>query len=78
MHHHVSLEGLRLGEGLVTVVALVRAFRLVDQQVALHVGSLVEGAPTHGATVGAEACVGELVGSQMVLLQPPTPRVTHN
>ena len=78
MHHHVSLEGLGLGKGLVAVVALVWALCLVDQQVALHVGSLVEGAPAHGAAVGAEACVGELVGSQMVFLQPPTPRVTHN
>jgi hypothetical protein len=69
VNHHVCLESLWLGEGLVAVVTLVAAVRRVDQQVALHVGTLVEAPPTNLATVGSQACVGELVRAQVMLLQ---------
>lgn len=87
MDHHVCLECLRLGEGLVTAVTLVRALSFMYQHVTLHVGTLVERPSTDWAAEWSEASVCELVSSKVMFLNSDrqaevhhflTPRISQN
>ena len=64
----MSLQRLRLREVLVTDAALEALLAGVRQQVALHVGLLVEGSLADGADPRPQSRVREHVRPQVVLL----------
>ena len=69
VNHHVSLEGLHLGEMFVAGFTLKGLCDAVNEHVAHHVGLLVEGPLARGTPPRFDTSMGEHVGLQVVLLE---------
>lgn len=69
MDHHVGLESLWLRECLPASFTLKFTLCVVNQQMALHVGLLVEAPPTMGAFPGLLPAVCVLMSFQVMFLK---------